>query len=243
MASSNSNSITAMIWDYDGTLVDSREKNLHVTRRIVKQVAGVDPAQFPALQTLEEYMLNNRAMRNWRDLYTKTFGLTEEQTDEAGKLWSEYQLDDTTPTPLFKGIRDALSSLQHFPHGIVSQNSRDAIAQTLRQDTLLHLFSSIIGYEEVDLRLQKPDPTGLLMCIEKLTRWEQGTVLYVGDHETDMECAFNTNRVLKQRGLGIHLLSIGASYSLDDGSPGWKTKPDYEAKLVGDLTKIVQSLQ
>ncbi len=243
MTSSNGNGITAMIWDYDGTLVDSREKNLHVTRRIVKHVAGVDPKQFPALQTLENYMLSNRTSRNWRDLYTKTFGLTEEQTDEAGKLWSEFQLNDTTPTPMFNGLRDALAALQDFPHGIVSQNSRDAIAKTLRQNALLQLFPSIIGYEEVDLRLQKPDPTGLLMCIEKLTRWKQGTVLFVGDHETDMECVFNTNQVLKQRGLGIHVLSIGASYSLDDGSPGWKTKPDYEARLVGVLLEIVQSLQ
>lgn len=243
MTSSNGNSISAIIWDYDGTLVDSREKNLNVTRRIVERVAGVEPTRFPALQTLENYMLNNRSSRNWRDLYTRTFGLTEEQTDEAGRLWSEYQLMDTTPTPMFNGMRDALAALQNFPHGIVSQNSRGAIAQVLKENALLHLFHTIIGYEEVDLRQQKPDPTGLLMCIEKLTRWEQGTVLYVGDHETDMECVFNTNQVLKQQGLGIHVVSIGASYSSHYGSPGWSTRPQYQAKAVEDLVEIVQSLQ
>ena len=31
---SNTN-IKAIIWDYDGTLVDTRHKNLHVTRNII----------------------------------------------------------------------------------------------------------------------------------------------------------------------------------------------------------------
>ena len=243
MNSLSSNGISAIIWDYDGTLVDSREKNLHVTRRIVERVTGIDPTKFPALQTLENYALNNRASRNWRDLYTKTFGLTEEQTDEAGRLWSEYQLNDVTPTPMFIGIQEALAALQRLPHGIVSQNSRGAIVRVLKENALLHLFHTVIGYEEVDLRLQKPDPTGLLMCIEQLTRWRQGTVLYVGDHETDIECAVNTNHELKQRGLGIHVVSIGASYSSDDGFPGWNSRPEYEAKAVKDLLDIVGRFQ
>ena len=242
MTSPTGNTINAIVWDYDGTLVDSREKNLNVTRKIVERVAGLESARFPALQTVESYMQNNRAMRNWRDLYTKTFGLTEEQTDEAGKLWSEYQLNDATPTALFEGMRDTLVALQHFFHGIVSQNSHGAISRVLSANQLDHIFRSIIGYEEVDLRRQKPDPTGLLICIEALTQWKHGDVLYVGDHETDMECVVNTNRVLKEQEREIRVISVGVSYSSERDFPGWNSKPDYEAKTVADLITIVKSL-
>jgi len=32
--------VKAIIWDYDGTLVDTRHKNLAVTKEIMKHVAG-----------------------------------------------------------------------------------------------------------------------------------------------------------------------------------------------------------
>ena len=32
--------ILAVIWDYDGTLVDTGMKNLNVTRNIVKKITG-----------------------------------------------------------------------------------------------------------------------------------------------------------------------------------------------------------
>lgn len=239
---SGNSSLKAIIWDYDGTLVDTWEKNLSITRKIVKRVSGIDPMTLPSLQTLESYVWMNRTMQNWRDLYTKTLGLTEEETDAAGMLWSEYQLRDTTPTPLFPGILAALSALEEIPQGIVSQNSREAIARVLGENNLLHLFRSIIGYEEVHLRQQKPEPNGLLMCIEHLTGLQNGTVLYIGDHETDMACALNANRVLEQRGLDVRVVSIGATYSSGRHHPAWTTQPDHEAKAEKDIISIVQRM-
>lgn len=35
--------IKAIIWDYDGTLADTRLKNLNVTIKIIKSIVATDP--------------------------------------------------------------------------------------------------------------------------------------------------------------------------------------------------------
>jgi HAD superfamily hydrolase (TIGR01549 family) len=238
-----SNTVQAIIWDYDGTLVDTRKKNLNVTRQIVGRVAGVDPLTFDALRSQENYASVNRRSRNWRDLYIDEFGFTEEQTDSAGRLWTEYQLKDATPTPMYDGIQHVVAELRDFRNGIVSQNSQSTIFQVLQENDLLRYFRLIVGYEEVDLRKQKPHPEGLLMCIEKLTPLRSGCVLYVGDHATDIECARNANVTLHENGSKLRVVSIGAAYSSDGSSPEWPVPPDHEARNVRDLVDIVQSYQ
>ena len=59
--------VAAVIWDYDGTLVDTRQKNLAVTREIVWEVLQKSFEEFPALATIENYEQANLASVNWRD--------------------------------------------------------------------------------------------------------------------------------------------------------------------------------
>jgi phosphoglycolate phosphatase-like HAD superfamily hydrolase len=89
---SNTN-INAIIWDYDGTLVDTCHKNLNVTKKIIASTTKTDASKFPALQSLEKYDVANRRTSNWRELYRQEFNLTENQIDEAGRMWSAYQLN------------------------------------------------------------------------------------------------------------------------------------------------------
>jgi N-acetyl-D-muramate 6-phosphate phosphatase len=235
--------IRAIIWDYDGTLVDTRQKNFNVTRKIVGKTAGVEPGTFPVLQVLETYTTAARRSTNWRELYTRELGFTHEKTDEAGKLWTEFQLNDDTPTPLYDGIRELICSLGQFPSGIVSQNSRSNITRVLEKNGLLSYFRCIVGYEEVDLRKQKPEPDGLLLCIERLTSLHPGHVLYIGDHETDIQCARNANDVLQGNNAGFKVVSVGAAYSRYDGAGKWGVAPDYSAKSVRDVLEIVHGFE
>ena len=66
-----------------------------------------------------------------------------------------------------------------FSHGIVSQNSKNSISTTIDEKGLLSHFRYIVGYEEVDLRKQKPAPDGLLLCIQKLSNSDHGCVFYI----------------------------------------------------------------
>ena len=241
MLGKNSGKICAIIWDYDGTLVDSRQKNLNVTKKIVAKILKGDPSEIPALSSLSNYHQAHIKATNWREFYESSFNLKDEQVDEAGKMWTEYQLEDQTTIPLIDGVEKAIISLRKFPQGIVSQNSRSVIAKHLEDNNLLSYFDEIIGYEQVDLKRQKPYPDGLLMCIERLMDSGTGYVLYVGDHETDARCALNANNILSENKPEIKIISIGAFYGFDIDTSGWGVLPDYQIQNAADIKSIVNN--
>jgi len=237
----NPGKICTIIWDYDGTLVDSRQKNLNVTRKIVSQILKGDPTEIPALSSLTNYHQAHIKATNWREFYKESFGLTEEQTDDAGRMWTEYQLEDQTSIPLIDGVGETIISLRSFPQGIVSQNSRENIIQYLKQKNLHSYFKSIIGYEEVDLDKQKPNPEGLMMCIERLTDFKPGVVIYIGDHESDVQCALNANNILSEKNPETKIISIGAFYGFKVDTSDWSVLPDYQIQNAADIKSIVNN--
>ena len=228
----------AVVWDFDGTLVDSHVKNLAVTRAIVERVTQRPAGEFEALASLAGYRAALARTQNWRELYSQAFGLSERDVDRAGGLWAEYQLGDSTPTPLLEGIPAVLRSLRHLPHGIVSQNAKAAIAAVLEGARVAEYFGAVIGFEEVDLRRQKPAPEGLLRCVEILTDFQPGCVFYVGDHETDAICAARAREELAARDLRVEVISIGACY---DGEPAatWAVQPDHTVRRPEEIVEIV----
>ena len=234
--------IKAIIWDYDGTLVDTRHKNLNVTKKIIENIAATDASKFPALRSLGNYHLANRRTSNWRELYRQEFDLTEKQIDEAGRLWTAYQLNDDTEVAFYVGIEAVIRELAEFPHGIVSQNSKTSITQNLEKKNLLSFFKYIVGYEEVDLQKQKPEPDGLLSCMEKLSALGSGYVCYIGDHDTDIQCVRAANRALQEENVNVKIFSIGACYDSGTDSSTWIARPAYEAQKVEDIFEIVEHI-
>jgi HAD superfamily hydrolase (TIGR01549 family) len=232
----------AIIWDYDGTLVDTRLRNLNVSRKIIDKVSGEGWDKFPALQTLENYHAAHTKATNWREFYKQSFGFNDKQIDEAGRMWTGYQLEDQTPIPLIDGVEETVKSLQSFPQGIVSQNSREIINQFLKESDLISYFNTIIGYEEVDLSRQKPHPDGLLMCIEKLTDSKPGVVIYIGDHETDARCAVNANEIIGNDKQDIRIVSVGAFYGFKVETSDWSVLPDYQIQRAGDIIDVINNL-
>ena len=234
--------INAIIWDYDGTLVDTRHKNMNVTQKIIASTTKTNAAEFPALQSLENYCLANRRSSNWRELYRQEFNLTENQIDEAGRKWTAYQLDDDTEVAFYDGIEAVINDLAEFPHAIVSQNSSSSIAQHLEKKHIRPFFKHIVGYEEVDFKKQKPEPDGLLSCLETLSALESGYVCYIGDHETDVLCVRAANRVLQEDNVKVKIISIGACYDNGADTAGWQVRPDFEAQRVEDILKVVDHI-
>jgi HAD superfamily hydrolase (TIGR01549 family) len=232
-----SKNICAIIWDYDGTLFDTRQKNYNVTKRIVNIVKGTYK-NFPALNSVTDYYNSHLQARNWRDFYRDQFYLSENEIDEAGKLWTEFQLNDDTIVPPIDGIVSVIKSL-NFPQGIVSQNSRENISQNLKRNKLDAHFQSIIGYEEVGLKLQKPHPAGLLKCIEYLCNSKSGNVFYIGDHETDLHTAKNANQFFEENNRSLKVISIAAAYSECFHSDNLKSDFDFNAETADEILNII----
>jgi phosphoglycolate phosphatase-like HAD superfamily hydrolase len=236
--------LRAIIWDFDGTLVDTRQKNMNVNRQIVGAITGQPWQRFAVLGSVAAYDEAQRRFANWREFYRRGIGLSEDDTDRAGAMWTGLQLTDTTPAPFFDGIGAVLDRLRSAAvHGIVSQNSRQNIEEMLDGVGLLHHFEHIIGYEEVEARRQKPAPDGLLMCIELLTDSAAGTVLYVGDHETDVRCGRSADQVLAERQIPQRVVTVGAFFDGAGGDRSWSVLPDYRAMSPDDVVNVVDELR
>ena len=136
------------------------------------------------------------------------------------------------------GVCEVIKSLK-FPQGIVSQNSKENILQNLRLNNLDPHFQSIIGYEEVDLKKQKPHPDGLIKCISDLCQSKFGYVFYIGDHETDMLLVKNANEFLIGHNKDLKVISIAAAYSDCFHLSGLKNDFDFSANSAGDIVKII----
>lgn len=233
----------ALLWDFDGTLVDSRLKNYNVARSIIEAVTGKRATNFEIFSSLDRYTKAATRAANWRVLYRNAFAMKEEQVDEAGRLWTSFQMKDETESPVHAGIGEALHELRDLPHGIVSQNSRENIVKLLGRLSLSHYFKEIVGYEEVDIRRQKPEPDGLLYCLERLTQFKAGTVFYIGDHDSDFHCAQRAHEELERRNLPITIFSIGAHYGTTDGGSAWSVQPHFVARKPIDIKSIVTGFE
>lgn len=237
-----SHPLKAVFWDFDGTLADTRERNLSVNRRIVEEVTGRPWRDVAGLSSVDAYLAAWSRVGNWQELYTAAFGLTAEQCALAAQRWTPFQLDDPTPVVLLDGIEDTLRQLRRFPQAVVSQNDRAIIAQVLRQAGVDHYFSAIMGYAEVPFDRQKPAPDGLLGALDIVGIEEPASALYIGDHETDMLCAANTNRDLVAMGREVRFVSVAALYADGRRPSDWRVVPDHRVHEPAEIGRLVDTL-
>jgi phosphoglycolate phosphatase len=111
------------------------------------------------------------------------------QADEFARLFvkrADMVMADLTV--LLDPVAATVAALQvlGLPLGIVSTKFRYRIEAILEREGLRDAFDVIVGGE--DVAEHKPDPTGLLMAIERLGGVPKST-LYVGDSVTDAETA------------------------------------------------------
>ena len=144
--------LDAILWDYDGTIVNSVPKNINITKSILSIVAphltGDNLPQY--LQSEMAYHDANHAAENWQDLYINYYGMTESEMLAAGSLWAEHQLSNTTPVELFTGVDYTVRKLSSVPHGICSQNSSKNILNVLSEAQVDPYFKAAATEMTVD---------------------------------------------------------------------------------------------
>jgi HAD superfamily hydrolase (TIGR01549 family) len=233
----------AVIWDFDGTLVDSHPKNLSVNREIVQRITGREHSTFAALSSTEAYEQAVARSGNWRDFYAREFGFTEDDMHRAGELWPELQLADPTPHLPFDGIPEALDTMVGVPHAILSQNDSRVVRQALDRAGLMKSFVSVFGHGELDRRDQKPAGGGLLRCIRSLGLAGDARVFFVGDHVTDAMAARNARSLLNgDSGRHPEIVSVGALFGATKDMR-WSVAPDHFVRTPPELVRLVQNGQ
>ncbi|MDX5584549.1 MAG: HAD hydrolase-like protein [Aureibaculum sp.] len=231
--------IDAILWDYDGTLVNSVPKNIDITKQILSAVAPRLTAEnLPShLKSEEAYHIANHQSKNWQDLYVNYYGMNETEMLEAGTLWTAYQLKNTYPVKLFTKIKETINDIS-LPQGICSQNSSENIHRVLIKNKLSQKFSAIIGYDDIPSDQQKPSAFSGIKCLNQIYGTLQNkTIIYIGDHEGDVEFARNIEIALHENS---KVISIAAMYS-GANTKLWTYKPDFEIENPTELLEIINN--
>jgi phosphoglycolate phosphatase-like HAD superfamily hydrolase len=232
--------LDAILWDYDGTLVNSVPKNIDVTKSILSIVKPnlINNNLPDSLKSEEYYCKALHAVKNWQELYIDYFGLSEEEVVQAGSMWTEYQEKNQTEVMLFDGIKCVIDMFSHIHQGICSLNCQKSIHKVLQNYGIDGKFETIVGNNEIPTDNQKPHPFGGIKCLENIFGHTHAqSIIYIGDHEADTMFARNLQAELGDK---TRVISIAASYSLHSPEPEkWQIQPDHIAKNTGELATII----
>ena len=92
------------------------------------------------------------------------------------------------------------------------------------------------------MKKQKPHPDGLVNCINTLIGFTSGTVIYIGDHETDTICVRSASEVLQENGIDIKIISVAALYDNMGCVTEWDNQPDFMADSPEEILKVINNL-
>jgi len=175
-----------LVFDLDGTLVDSSED---ITRAVNRMLAEHSPGRVRREDVVP--LLGEGAARLIADVLGLATGASAEEERVAActrrylELYAEEPVRDST---LYPGVTDTLAALfdAGVPMGVCTNKSEGLADAVLEQLGVLRHFRCVVGGDSLPVR--KPDPAPLLGAVRRLNGDPRRSAL-VGDSDIDYECA------------------------------------------------------
>jgi HAD superfamily hydrolase (TIGR01549 family) len=165
-----------ILFDLDGTLIDTYHLYLESYRRALEPHLGRRPA-------LEEFYARRPASE--RHFLTAWIGRERAELchQEVRRHYAE--LHGALCEGIYDGVREMLAGLRSAGYrlGVVTGKGRDTW-NTTRDALGLDGFEVVVTEDDVDQ--PKPDPAGLIQALQAL-RVEPGAAVYIGDALSDLE--------------------------------------------------------
>jgi beta-phosphoglucomutase-like phosphatase (HAD superfamily) len=171
--------VEAILFDWDGTLVDSLGA-FHRANSAVMEAFGL---AFDVVRYRQHYT------PDWREMYRR-LGIPHERLDEANGLWEATFAGDGDAVIAFPGALAALERLRDAGAvlGIVTAGHRSVVEPQLARTGLGAMLPIRVFGD--DLPVHKPDPEPLRLALRMAGDGHRPeTSIYVGDAPTDMQMA------------------------------------------------------
>ncbi len=214
----NLSAMQLLVFDLDGTLVDS-EEDLTLSVNAVRAQRGLD--------ALPRKTVSSFVGRGVTTLMEKSLGKNASpgEVQEAVALFTahyrQHLLDHTVPYP---GVRESLEALNGHKLAVLSNKPAEMSREILEGLGLARFFGFIYGGNS--FAQKKPDPMGVIKLMEETGSSKERTMV-VGDSDID---------VLTARNAGV--LACGVTYGI--GSHTLEAAgPDV---IVSDLRDLVPLL-
>ena len=166
----------AVIFDYDGVIVNSLEVVFGIYREISRKLHKIE------FKTPQE--LSDSFDGDWKKLYAK-LGITNEQEEAiASRIYAQTIMESMSAIPVIKGMPEVIEKLaQKTQLGIVTNTQKAFIVDKLKAFNLTDCFKAIVDYQDTPKR--KPEPDQIIECMKRLNSLPEETV-YIGDMDGDM---------------------------------------------------------
>jgi phosphoglycolate phosphatase len=181
--------LRAVIFDWDGTLVDTAEASYRCYVRLFDEL-GV---------AFDREVYARTYSPNWYQTF-RALGVPEERWEHADARWLTHFAEESVE--LIDGVRDALRELgeRGIDAAIVTSGSRDRVTREIHAHGLAEIIRECVCGSDVVRK--KPHPEALHLCIERL-RIDPADAAYVGDSPEDIEMA---------RAAGVFAVAVPGGY-------------------------------
>ena len=207
---SHNNHITTLLFDWDGTIVDSALLGLAAFEKTFDEL-GV-----PFAHAVYEATYSP----NWYSTY-EALGLPKDRWEVADELWIRHYGEQSAP--LIEGVGETLLSLHDkgYQLAVVTSGTRSRVCREVEQSILSDAFAVIICNE--DIVNKKPHPEGLERAIRTMGV-EPSECAYVGDAPEDIE--------MGRRG---NVMTIGVHSAYPSSARVLNAKPDLYLERLKEL--------
>lgn len=165
--------LSTMLFDWDGTLVDSAQLGLTAFEQ-----------SFAALGVAFDHEIYRKVYSpNWYSVY-EAMGLPKDKWQTADDLWIHHYGEQTAQ--LVKGAQETIMGLRQkgFRLGVVSSGSDCRVAREIKELGFDNVFEVVVCNEQMEKK--KPDPEGLETAMRSLGCSAEESC-YVGDSPEDIE--------------------------------------------------------
>src|SRR5919201_98050 len=176
-----------VLFDLDGTVIDSGAIILASMRHAAKEVLGAEPP--------DELLM---AAVGGPGLEAQMHALAPDRVDELVDVYRAHNEPLHDELVCCDGMEDVLVRLKEEGRrlGIVTAKRRETVELAFATVPLGHLFETVVGGDETERH--KPSPEPLLLALDRLAARPDDTA-YVGDAPFDVRAA---------RAAGIHSVAV-----------------------------------
>jgi phosphoglycolate phosphatase len=197
MADTKSRVVRALIFDLDGTLIDSKLDLIHSVNAMLAEMKRPQLAA----ETISGYIGHGAPQ-----LVARALGgtATEEELNHALKFflgyYEEHKMDNTCAYP---GVPETLAQLTQLPMAVLTNKPVRISVRILNSLGLANYFRVIYGGNSFESK--KPDPFGANKILQELGVAAREALL-IGDSEVDIQTARNagTQAAAVNYGFGVH---------------------------------------
>ena len=202
--------INTLLFDLDGTLLDSFSVHLEIFKTTF--------AQF-GIQLSEEDFLKTYSP-NWYETY-EAFGLRKEDWEAADSFWLKEA--EKISAQLFPGVKEILLKLdKYFTLGLVTSGSKSRVERDIKATGIINFFKTVVTGD--DVKVPKPSPEGLEIALRNLDK-QPDEVIYIGDSSADYEMA---------KAAGVYFIGVSSEFNSLSAN-----HPDYSIHSLNDLPKLM----